>query len=171
MATYYCTKVAQMFTNFWAIIKMSLLKRKTALATFGQLLGNIGPLSIPVSGHTDGRAKIWYSSLKYFFASCPLLKLFPFCHLPPKNHIFSFYCSNGPTSSQQASHCSLILFQEGRAGGDFTTSKLRRNNKNQNISPARTNVWTAERLLQSRVGLTLLLRNATDWSFKQLSRS
>ena len=117
MATYYCTKVAQMFTNFWAIIKMSLLKRKTALATFGQLLGNIGPLSIPVSGHTDGRAKIWYSSLKYFFASCPLLKLFPFCHLPPKNHIFSFYCSNGPTSSQQASHCSLILFQEGRAGG------------------------------------------------------
>ena len=116
-ATYYCTKVAQMFTNFWAIIKMSLLKRKTALATFGQLLGNIGPLSIPVSGHTDGRAKKWYSSLKNFFASWPLLKLFPFCHLPPKNHIFSFYCSNGPTSSQQASHCSLILFQEGRAGG------------------------------------------------------
>ena len=31
---------------------MSLLKRKTALATFGQLLGKIGPLSIPVSGHT-----------------------------------------------------------------------------------------------------------------------
>ena len=31
---------------------MSLLKRKTALATFGELLGKIGPLSIPASGHT-----------------------------------------------------------------------------------------------------------------------
>ena len=59
LTTHYRTKVAQIFTNLWAIMKNVTFEEKTALATFGQLLGKIGPLSIPVSGHTALQLNFW----------------------------------------------------------------------------------------------------------------
>ena len=38
--------------DFWAILKTSLFKKKTAVGIFGQPLEKFGPLFIWASGHT-----------------------------------------------------------------------------------------------------------------------
>ena len=51
--TYYISKVAQMFGEFWDILKTSLFKKKTCRGNFRK----IGPLFNLISGRTD-----WASS-------------------------------------------------------------------------------------------------------------
>ena len=56
--TNFITKVAQIFGNFWAILKSVTLQVKLLCLDFGQLLGKIGQFLLRTSDHTDGYIKI-----------------------------------------------------------------------------------------------------------------
>ena len=49
---YFVLKVAQMYCDFWAVLKNVPFQIKTALATFWQLLEKFGLHFISASGHT-----------------------------------------------------------------------------------------------------------------------
>ena len=50
---YFVSKVAQMYSDFWAILKNVPVQIKTALAKFWATFENFGLLLISESGHTE----------------------------------------------------------------------------------------------------------------------
>ena len=80
MVTNYLTRVVQMFGDFWGYVERWHFLSKKTVATFGQLLDNLGYFFNPTSGHTghnhDGKGDVREErGLQMFFAKkeCQLL--------------------------------------------------------------------------------------------------
>ena len=118
--TYYLSKVAQMFGDFWDTLKTSFLKQKLLWLLFWQLPKKLGYYFIPVSGNTaywwqgklsafiqcDGRLSWHSNSEKSVFLAAKLSFILLLPHSLYMQHM-------RVTSKQQKRYSSASLSQKG----------------------------------------------------------